>query len=416
MRARFAFIVATAVFCAASPAAAKFDVGPSINIAQWFTWPRYERAPETGVIWPPFGNKKPAPPTAGDLRALKAAGFQTIRLPVDPAPFFVLEGSRRETMYGMLFDALRKIMDAGLNVIVDLHPNSRHPVWGQHAMIDPDSRAYAGLNVVIAEMAKRLSRLDQNRVALELMNEPRLKCKGEENTRWETMLRQMIGKARQAAPKLTLVATGACVSSIEGLLALDPEKLGDRNLIYTFHFYEPFAFTHQGAKFIAWPEKYLDEVPWPVSAAPIERPQALIDRQIEEANLDILAREKARLGANHNLQKYYKTNAGKPTIDQRFDLVAAWAREHNVPPDRILIGEFGVLRKMPGKAGALCADRMRWLDDVRHSANERHFTWSYFSYDGPFALVQSDEKRVLDTDVLTALGLKRGRVSCATPD
>jgi hypothetical protein len=418
MRARKALLIAFAVAlcCPATQAAAKFDVGPSINIAQWFTWPRYERAPATGVIWPPFGNKKPPPPTAGDLRALKAAGFRTIRLPVDPAPFFVLEGSRREAMYGTLFDALRKIMDAGLNVIVDLHPNSRHPAWGQHAMIDPESPAYAGLNDVIAEMGKRLSRLDQNRVALELMNEPRLKCKGEQNKQWETMLRQMVGKARQAAPKLTLVVTGACVSAIEGLLALDPEKLGDRNLIYTFHFYEPFAFTHQGAKFIAWPEKYLDEVPWPVSAAPIERPQALIDRQIEEANLDILAREKARIGANHNLKKYYKTNAGKPTIDQRFDLVAAWAREHGVAPDRILIGEFGVLRKVPGNAGALCADRMRWLDDVRHSANERHFTWSYFSYDGPFALVQSDENRVLDADVLTALGLKRGRVSCAAPD
>lgn len=416
MRIRDALLAAVVVFCLTSPAAAKFDVGPSINVAQWFTWPRYERAPSTGVVWPPYGNKKPPPPTAGDLRALKAAGFKTIRLPVDPAPFFVLEGSRREAMYGMLFDGLRKIMDAGLDVIVDLHPNSRHPVWGQRAMIDPDSRAYAGLNEVIAEMAKRLSRLDQNRVALELMNEPRLKCKGEENTRWQTMLRQMIGKARPAAPNLTLVVTGACVSSIEGLLALDPAKLGDRNLIFTFHFYEPFAFTHQGAKFIAWPEKYLDEVPWPASAAPIERPMALIGHQVEEANLDLLAREKARIGASHNLKKYYKSNPGRPLIEQRFDLVAAWAREHNVAPDRILIGEFGVLRKVPGQAGALCADRMRWLDDVRRSADARRFLWSYFSYDGPFALVQSDDKRVLDADVLVALGLKRGRVSCDTAD
>jgi hypothetical protein len=307
-------------------------------------------------------------------------------------------------------------MDAGLNVIVDLHPNSRHPAWGQHAMIDPESPAYAGLNEVIAEMAKRLSSLDQNRVALELMNEPRLKCKGEPNQQWETMLRQMIGKARPGAPKLTLVVTGACVSAIDGLLALDPAKLGDRNLIYTFHFYEPFAFTHQGAPFIAWPEKYLDEVPWPVSARPIDRVLPLIDRQIDAAKLGFLAKEKVRLGAIHNLKKYYKSDAGKPMIDKRFDLVLAWAREHGIAPDRVLIGEFGVLKKVSGKPGALCADRMRWLEDARRSADERHFAWSYFSYDGPFALVLSDQTHALDRDVLAALGLKKAAVSCGQPD
>jgi hypothetical protein len=73
---------------------------------------------------------------------------------------------------------------------------------------------------------------------------------------------------------------------------------------------------------------------------------------------------------------------------------------------QILIGEFGVLRKQPNKPGALCQDRMRWLTDVRQSAEKHGFAWSYFSYDGPFALIRGDDDRRLDQPTLASLGLK----------
>lgn len=402
-------VAVSAVVATATSAHAKFESGRAINIAQWFTWPRYEKAPATGIIWPPY-KTVPRPPTGEDLRALKNAGFRTVRLPVDPAPFFVFEGERRESVYKILFDAIERIHDAGLNVVIDLHPNSRHPVWGQRAVIAGlDAQAFVAFDGVVKEMARRLAALDQDRVALELMNEPRLQCKGDQQQLWEQMLRRLIDSARSNAPKLTLVVTGACVSSLDGLLALSPPDLDDRNLIFTFHFYEPFSFTHQGAQFIPWPDRYLDEVPWPASRRPIEQPLALIDRRIQEADLDPGARQTARSGARANLAKYYASGAGRRTIDQRFDLVAQWVQKFSIAPDRILIGEFGALRKVGAAAGALCVDRMSWLSDVRESADRHGFAWAYFSYDGPFALVKSDETHVLDTAVLTALGFRPNR-------
>jgi hypothetical protein len=410
MQSRALLVVVLALAISTTAAHAAFEVGRAINIAQWFTWPRYEKAPKTGIVWPPFKNKKPEPPSDRDLRALKRAGFTTVRLPVDPAPFFVLERGRRQAVYQTLFDAIGRINDAGLKVVIDLHPNSRHPVWGQRAMVaGVDSPAFVGLTNVVREMARRLSALDQDRVALELMNEPRLKCAGEQQQLWEDMLRRLIAGARSAAPELTLVATGACVSSLDGLLALVPPALGDDNLIYTFHFYEPFAFTHQGAQFIPWPEKYLDEVPWPASRRSIEQPLALIDAHVRAADLDPAARRKARSGARANLAKYYASKPGRGMIDKRFDLVIAWVQKYRIDPSRILIGEFGALRKDGDAAGALCIDRVAWLKDVRASAESHGFTWSYFSYDGPFALVMDDETRVLDQIVLSALGLRAAR-------
>jgi endoglucanase len=396
----------------AQSAAAAFEMRRAINVAQWFTWPRYEPAPATGIYWPPYKNV-PRPPSLEELTQLKKSGFDTIRLPVDPAPFIVFEGDRREEVYEMLSAAITRIRKAGLNVIVDLHPNSRHPVWGQHAMAKgpgtPSFDAYASL---VTQMAKRLDRYDAKHVALELINEPRVKCAGTEQDGWHTIAKTLVDSARAGSGKLTLVLTGACVSSLEGLLALDPDAIGDNNLIYTFHFYDPFTFTHQGATFIPWPDKYLDEVPWPAAERPIEQVMTRIQPRIAEAKLDESARERAALGAQANLQKYYRSNAGPEMIRTRFAKVADWAKANRVPANRIFIGEFGVLRKKDGTAGARCEDRMRWLRDIRLAADEFGFSWAYFNYDGAFAIVESDERRVLDQNVLASLGLSERKINC----
>jgi len=393
--------------------ASAFEMRRAINVAQWFTWPRYEAPPATGIMWPPY-KETPPPLDSGDLQALKRAGFDTVRLPVDPAPFFVFQGTQREQVYRMLFQAIERIQSAGLNVIVDLHPNSRHPVWGQHAVVKGlDAPGFVQLAGVVEDMARRLSRQDSRRIALELINEPRLKCKGEEQSRWESLLDHLVKRARAAAPDLALVVTGSCISTLDGLIALDPKMLRDKSLFYTFHYYEPFSFTHQGAAFIPWPDKYLDEVPWPAGARPIEEPLQKIDKHVARANnLDAVARTKATLGAQINLKKFYASGAGRQLIENRFATVSKWAKDNDIPPARILIGEFGVLRKNGDAPGALCEDRVRWLTDVRETADRLGFAWAYFSYDGPFALVLDDRKRELDTTILGALGLMQKNVGC----
>jgi endoglucanase len=394
-------------------APAAFEMRRAINVAQWFTWPRYESAPGTGILWPPYKDI-PRPPSLEELTALKKSGFDTIRLPVDPAPFIVFEGERREEVYALLSSAIARIRKAGLNVIVDMHPNSRHPVWGQHALAKgADAPAFVAYVKMVGEMAQRLDKYDAKHVALELINEPRVKCAGAEQERWQTMAKQLVDSARAGSRKLSLILTGACVSSLEGLLALDPKQIGDKNLIYTFHFYDPFTFTHQGATFIPWPDKYLDEVPWPASKRPIEEPLSRIaPRVAAAANLDETKREQAALGAQANLQKYYRSNAGPEMIRARFSKVADWAKTHGIPANRIFIGEFGVLQKKDGTAGARCEDRMRWLRDIRSVADDLGFTWAYFNYDGAFAIVQSDEKRTLDPNILASLGMSERKINC----
>jgi len=406
--------VCAAIFSGSFSPVSAFEMRRAINVAQWFTWPRYQAAPATGIEWPPYKNV-PRPPNDAELADLRKNGFDTIRLPVDPAPFIVFDGERREEVYRMLFAALAKIRAANLNVIVDLHPNSRHATWGQHAVAaGGDAPAFVSYLSLVEEMARRLDK-HSNHVALELINEPRVKCTGTEQQRWQTMAKQLVDRARAGSNGLTLILTGACVSSLEGLLALDPDPIGDPNLIYTFHFYDPFSFTHQGASFIPWPDKYLDEVPWPAAKRPIEHSLALIERRVSAApNLDEGARERAASGARANLRKYYRSNASADIIRERFTRVATWAKTHNIPTNRIFVGEFGVIRKADGSAGAKCEDRMQWLHDIRSTAEHFGFSWAYFNYDGAFAITKSDADRTLDRDVLASLGLlKKAKVCVA---
>lgn len=390
--------------------AASFKVQRAINIAQWFTWPRYE-ASGAGIVWPPYKND-PRPPSAAELRALHQVGFDTVRLPVDPAPFMVFQGERRDAVYDILFEAIDRINKAGLKVIVDLHPNSKHPVWGQNTVIAGiESPTFTTFSNTVQDMARQLSRFDSQTVALELINEPRLKCKGADQALWQEMLKTLVDRARTGNPELTLVVTGACISTPDGLIALDPGALGDSNLIYTFHYYEPFTFTHQGAKFIPWPDKYLDGVPWPAGERPIAEPLARLAKNIQRTELSGNAQATALAGARNNLKKFYASGAGPGLIDERFASVSAWAEKHGITAENIFIGEFGVLRQQPDSPGARCEDRARWLADVRSGAERHGFAWAYFNYDGPFSLLIDDDKRELDPAVLASLDMADGRTS-----
>jgi hypothetical protein len=381
-----------------------FKTSRAINIAQWLTWPRYEG--EQSIAWPPY-KTTPLPPSLAELQALRRAGFDAVRLPVDPAPFFVFAGDRRKAVYDILFAALSRIRAAQLKVILDIHPNSRHPAWGQNAVASGiGNPAFEGVASVIEDLAKHFTAADREWVALELVNEPRPKCKGADQQRWQEMIRHLVKRARGANPQLALVVSGACISSIEGLLALDPSAFHDRNILYTFHFYEPFSFTHQGAQFIPWPDKYLDGLPWPASARPIDEPTALMNRQIDKlSGITEAARENARFGALRNLKRFYASGAGADMIEKRFAEIKAWADRFGISRNAIFIGEFGAIRRDENKPGAFCADRLRWLRDVRLAAEQFGFAWSYFNYDGPFALVLADHDRRLDAGVLASLGL-----------
>ena len=380
-----------------------------INAAIWYTWPRFNSFDTAGVFWPPIPPNRRMP-NEQDFVQIKSLGFSTVRLGVDPALFMGLEGSKRQIIEGRLLDTVALALDADLSVIFDLHPNSRHKFYGQSAYSD-----FSNINAIdayvkmVGEVASLLSRFEKQPIFLELMNEPRAKCTGRDQSRWDSMLASMLEEATAVAPELKLVVSGACASSIEGLLALKPKNWTRKDLLFTFHFYEPFPFTHQSAPFIPWGEKYLADLPWP--------PQKMTSSMIEDfistnsiSKLPPASRKKAEEDAAAVLAKYVNSSFNAGSIRSRLVQVAQWADENGISRSSILMGEFGVYRgTLPG-VGASCEDRAAWAQDVRSVLDELGFSWTYHHLDGPFGVLEG-QRRTPDMALLKALGL-RSEGSC----
>jgi len=108
------------VACTLPSQAATFSMKRGLNLDQWTTWPGEAQWGDAKAILPYPEWRKFL--KEGDLRALKAAGLDFLRMPVDPAPFLSDQTlPLRDDLYSSVLDSARMINRAGLKVIVDLH-------------------------------------------------------------------------------------------------------------------------------------------------------------------------------------------------------------------------------------------------------------------------------------------------------
>ncbi|SJM33380.1 Glycoside hydrolase family 5 (fragment) [Mesorhizobium delmotii] len=226
--------------------AASFSMKRGLNLDQWTTWPGEDKWGDRRAIlpypeWRKFLNDD-------DLKALKSAGFDFLRMPVDPSPFLSGETlALRDGLYASVLDSVRMINDAGLKVIVDMHliPSGSSRKIGMGEVMD-DRKVLDAYVEVVRNMARTLADEDPRQVAFEPMNEPVVDCETDGTGLWPERQQKLFAAARSSATKLTLVLTGACYSNAASLAKIDPKAIPDDNIIWTFHSYEPFLLTQSG--------------------------------------------------------------------------------------------------------------------------------------------------------------------------
>jgi endoglucanase len=330
------------------PAGARAHLGQGVNITNWFRYPA-SQDPVT---------------LAGYLRDaamvdLRRAGFDFVRLAIDP------------NLPGLVpaeVAAIQRLERAGFSVIVSPHAHD----W--HLESDP-----APLLRFWRTMAPRLRGLNPDRTVPEVLNEPVFP---HDPAGWAALQHQVLGVIRAALPKMTVVLTGQDWGSVGGLLALAPEL--DRNVIYSFHFYDPAELTSLAAWQPAADPAAFARLPFPVGDADACR----------SAGGAVDGSESAKM-----IDWYCRQHWDAGRVAEPISRAAAWARQHGVT---LVAGEFGASTRLNR------ASRLAWISAARAAFGAEGIGWALWGYDDSmgFGVPRPPPVRpVLDAGVLAALNM-----------
>ncbi len=312
--------------------------------------------------------------TTDDLVLIRQLGFDHIRLSIDTEP---IVSWQRNAASGVQFMAeldrvVKFAVEQKLAVVIDVHPESRYK-----QQLLQGTEPVARFAALWQSVARHFGGLDPNMIFFEIMNEP----EQPDPYRWQGIESFVTGQIRAVASQFTIIAGGARWSGVEDLMVLEP--LPYDNVIYTFHDYEPFAFTHQGATWADPAVQPLRGVPYPST------PENVAANMLQEPTL----------AGQFFVEQYGLARWDAQRVDATIDFAERWSKLHHAP---VYCGEFGVHR--PYADGAM---RAQWLHDMRVAMEKRHIGWAMWDYQDNFGVVtKKNGTTTPDPAMVDALGLK----------
>lgn len=289
------------------------------------------------------------------------AGFDTVRVPIRWSSHALNEPPYTidESFFARVDWVIENAFERGLNVVINMHHYDeifQEP--GEH-----EERFLA----MWRQIATRYRHMPDN-LYLEPLNEPHDRLTPE---RWNKLVVKVIDTVREVDGVHTLVIGGAEWGGIQGLSKLKiPED--ETNAIGTFHFYEPFLFTHQGAEWVE-DEYGTTGVRWP---APPETELTPIPAALEVPWI-------VQWFEAYNTQPARYNPCGPQAITKELDWAVRWGEKLGRP---LWLGEFGAYSK------ADMQSRVNWTTFVREEAAKRGFSYAYWEFGAGFGVYDREAK------------------------
>ncbi len=253
--------------------------------------------------------------TRAKFQALSQAGFTHVRLPVIferisdfNAPYTL---NTNHLAFKLVDSAILWANTFNLKLIIDNHHG--------YDLTDANfATEKARKCAVWRQLVQRYGYLNPNQFFFEIYNEPN----GVSNANWRTVAQSIMDTVRSINTTHTFIMGGNGWNSMTGLSSFQP--LTDPNVIYTFHTYEPYFFTHQG---MSWTSPaYFSARAFP------------------------LGNEKNEIRA-------------------LFTTTKSWANLYGVP---LYMGEFGV------GSTADATSRCNWVNFMTHVSDSLAIPWAYW--------------------------------------
>jgi endoglucanase len=308
--------------------------------------------------WLQFGGRQPI--ESADMRMIRSAGFDSVRIPFDPELLSWNPDAASPTINWTTLDqAVNLALQANLEVILDFHQGD---LLSKRIQNDETVRA-AYLNFMEA-MAKHFSGTPSSKVAFELLNEPSY-WESDGPARLSALEKEAVARIRVNMPSHLLLLPGAHGGFISGLVLMTP--VADSNVRYVFHYYFPHLFTHLNAPF----EPFLSGVAGMITNLVYPAKDAL-----KQVKLVAGADATAALAA---VTQYEQENWGPERIKADIGQAQAWAVQNRVT---LICTEFGVVRFGTNslRPGPDNVSRRKWLNDSRTAFEAFGIGWSIWNY------------------------------------
>ncbi len=349
MRTTLIVILSLVLVLSFVPAEAKEVFRKGVNLSGWFQ--------ENSVRAIQFNQY-----TQKDLQEIKSLGCDVIRLPINlhamtnGAPDYQID----PLFFRFLDEVVAGCEELGLALILDNHT------------FDPFTDTTAAIETpllkVWAQMAEHYKDWGDF-LYYEILNEPH----GLDPAVWGKIQLNVLQKIRQIDKKHTIIVGGANWNDIDSLYLL-PEYQ-DENIIYTFHFYDPFVFTHQGAEWATPSLKPLKGIPYPYN--PEEMPAC--------------PKELAHTWIAGNLKYDYPKHGNNEALEKQLLKTVEFRNKRGKP---VFCGEFGVYNR-----NSRDEDRVYWYESVRNILEKYAIPWTSWDYRGGFGLFKKDSDEFFGSDL-----------------
>jgi endoglucanase len=306
-----------------------------------------------------------------DFKLLKEAGFDSVRVPIKwsnhtskEAPYTV-----DVAFFERIDWVIQQALDNHLRIVINMH--NYDEIFQQPKQ---ERDRFIAIWKQIAERYKN----KPDSMYFEFLNEPHDALT---SIAWNRLLAAVRTEFRKIDDYHTIIIGTTNWGAIDGLIGLHlPQE--EKNAIVTFHYYNPYLFTHQGAEW-GGPEIGTLGVEWP---GPPSKPAVPAE---EAGKIDWVS----KWFRDYNQNPDESNPGGKHAVMADLDQAANWSAQEKRP---LWLGEFGAYSK-----GDM-ASRVRWTSFVRSEAEKRGFRWAYWEYASGFG-VYSKQDKIWREELLRAL-------------
>ena len=324
---------------------ADFKIFKGTNIAHWLS-----QSDKRGAERDSFFQEK-------DVMTIKELGFDHLRLPIDEEQMWEANGVRHDDAFKLLTNCLDWCQKHQLKVIVDLHILRSHHFNAEVKPLWTDPKEQEKFYKFWVDLSSVLKKYPVSDVAYELMNE----AVADDPEQWNNLVANAVKTLRKLEPERIIVIGSNLWQSAKTFDVLKVPD--DKNIILSFHLYEPFLLTHYHASWTGL-KNY---------TGPVHYPGELLSH----AEFDSLSQDQ---------QAIAKDFVGKAwsieTLEEMMQLPLKKGKELGL---QVYCGEYGVIDGSPE------ADKIRWYNDMISVFNKNNIAsanWNYKS--GQFGLVNGD--------------------------